>query len=96
MKDFDDIKMHGATIKKKITPRSYNRDPEYCNAFSQKGVIQSVKIHNNLVFRTFCHHCPLPLLCRGSAGPLSTPLFYNVFQSLLLSIITTFEVHGKT
>jgi len=65
------------------------------NAFSQKSVIQSVRIYNNLVFCTFCHHCPLPLLCCGSVGPLSVPPFYNVLQSVLLSITTTFEVHGK-
>lgn len=36
-----------------------------------------------------------PLLCCWSVRPLSTPPFYNVLQSVLLSITTTFEVHGK-
>jgi len=49
-----------------------------------------------LVFCMFCHHCPLPLLCCGSVGPLAMPPLYNVLQNVLLSITTTFEVHGKT
>lgn len=65
------------------------------NAFSQKSVIQSVRIHNNFVFCMFCHHCPLPLLCCGSVGPLAMPPLYKVLQSVLLSITATFEVHGK-
>lgn len=66
------------------------------NTFSQNSVIQSVKIHNNLVFCTFCCLCPLPLLCYVSVRPLSMPLFCNVLQSARLSVTTTFEVHGKT